>query len=41
MEDIWIVRLVALFALAVTDLVIRVSIDAINFLNPAIGSSTF
>ena len=38
MEDIYIVMLVALFALAVTDLVVGVSNDAINFLNSAIGS---
>lgn len=38
MEDIYLVMLVALFALAVTDLVVGVSNDAINFLNSAIGS---
>ncbi len=38
MEDIYIVMLVALFALAVTDLVVGVSNDAVNFLNSAIGS---
>ncbi len=38
MEDAYIVMLVALFALAVTDLVVGVSNDAINFLNSAIGS---
>ncbi|MAM18787.1 MAG: inorganic phosphate transporter [Bacteroidota bacterium] len=38
MEDIFIVMLVALFALAITDLVVGVSNDAINFLNSAIGS---
>ncbi len=38
MEDIYIVMLVALFALAITDLVVGVSNDAINFLNSAIGS---
>lgn len=38
MEDIYLVMLVALFALAITDLVVGVSNDAINFLNSAIGS---
>ncbi|MCH4821923.1 inorganic phosphate transporter [Gramella lutea] len=38
MEEIYIVMLVALFALAITDLVVGVSNDAINFLNSAIGS---
>ncbi|WP_029037610.1 inorganic phosphate transporter [Salinimicrobium xinjiangense] len=41
MEDIYIVMLVALFALAVTDLVVGVSNDAINFLSSAIGSRAF
>ncbi|MCM4155299.1 inorganic phosphate transporter [Gramella sp. AN32] len=38
MEQIYIVMLVALFALAITDLVVGVSNDAVNFLNSAIGS---
>ena len=38
MEDIYLVMLVALFALAITDLVVGVSNDAVNFLNSAIGS---
>ncbi|MDT0647895.1 inorganic phosphate transporter [Zunongwangia sp. F260] len=38
MEDVYIVMLVVLLALAVTDLVVGVSNDAINFLNSAIGS---
>ncbi|HSI70265.1 MAG TPA: inorganic phosphate transporter [Gillisia sp.] len=38
MEDVYIVMLVALFALAITDLVVGVSNDAVNFLNSAIGS---
>jgi len=38
MEDIYLVMLVALLALAITDLVVGVSNDAINFLNSAIGS---
>lgn len=38
MQDIYLVMLVALFGLAVTDLVVGVSNDAINFLNSAIGS---
>ena len=41
MEEIYIVMLVALFALAVTDLVVGVSNDAINFLSSAIGSRAF
>ena len=41
MEDIYIVMLVALFALAVTDLVVGVSNDAINFLSSSIGSRAF
>ncbi|MFD1094198.1 inorganic phosphate transporter [Salegentibacter chungangensis] len=38
MEEVYIVMLVALLALAITDLVVGVSNDAINFLNSAIGS---
>ncbi|HET8885729.1 MAG TPA: inorganic phosphate transporter [Salinimicrobium sp.] len=38
MEDVYIVMLVVLFALAITDLVVGVSNDAVNFLNSAIGS---
>jgi phosphate/sulfate permease len=38
MEDVYVVMLVALFALAITDLVVGVSNDAVNFLNSAIGS---
>lgn len=38
MEEVYIVMLVALFGLAITDLVVGVSNDAINFLNSAIGS---
>lgn len=38
MEEIYLVMLVALFALAITDLVVGVSNDAVNFLNSAIGS---
>lgn len=38
MEDVYIVMLVGLFALAITDLVVGVSNDAVNFLNSAIGS---
>ena len=41
MEDAYVVMLVALCALAVTDLVVGVSNDAINFLNSAIGSKAF
>jgi len=38
MENIYIVMLTILFALAITDLVVGVSNDAVNFLNSAIGS---
>ena len=38
MEDIYLVMMVAVFALAITDLVVGVSNDAVNFLNSAIGS---
>ncbi|GAA0871458.1 inorganic phosphate transporter [Gangjinia marincola] len=38
MENIYLIMLIALFALAVTDLVVGVSNDAVNFLNSAIGS---
>ena len=41
MEDIYIVMLTALFALAITDLVVGVSNDAINFLSSSIGSRAF
>ncbi len=38
MEEVYIVMLVVLFGLAVIDLVVGVSNDAVNFLNSAIGS---
>ncbi|TQD39642.1 inorganic phosphate transporter [Haloflavibacter putidus] len=38
MENFYLVMLVILFALAITDLVVGVSNDAVNFLNSAIGS---
>ncbi|MDG3582560.1 inorganic phosphate transporter [Galbibacter pacificus] len=38
MEQFYIFMLVALFALAITDLVVGVSNDAVNFLNSAVGS---
>ncbi|WP_121666771.1 inorganic phosphate transporter [Mesonia aquimarina] len=38
MENMYLVMLVILFALAITDLVVGVSNDAVNFLNSAIGS---
>lgn len=41
MQDFYIILVVALFALAVTDLIVGVSNDAINFLNSAIGSKAF
>ena len=41
MGDIYILMLVALAVLAVIDLVVGVSNDAVNFLNSAIGSKAF
>ena len=41
MQDFYIILVVALFALAVTDLIVGVSNDAINFLNSSIGSKAF
>lgn len=38
MENVYIAMLVILFGLAITDLVVGVSNDAVNFLNSAIGS---
>ena len=38
MENIYLIMIIALFALAITDLVVGVSNDAVNFLNSAIGS---
>ena len=38
MEQLYIFMLVALFFLAITDLVVGVSNDAVNFLNSAVGS---
>jgi len=38
LENIYIVLLVILFALAISDLIVGVSNDAVNFLNSAIGS---
>ena len=38
MEEIYLFMLIALFGLAITDLVVGVSNDAVNFLNSAIGS---
>lgn len=37
-EDMYLVMIIALAALAITDLVVGVSNDAVNFLNSAIGS---
>ncbi|MBL7472008.1 inorganic phosphate transporter [Robertkochia sediminum] len=39
MEQLYIFMLVALFVLAITDLVVGVSNDAVNFLNSAVGSN--
>ncbi len=38
MENVYILMLIALFALAIIDLVVGVSNDAVNFLNSAVGS---
>lgn len=38
MEQVYLVLIIVLFALAITDLVVGVSNDAVNFLNSAIGS---
>jgi len=38
MDSIYLILVVALFALAISDLVVGVSNDAVNFLNSAIGS---
>lgn len=38
MENIYLILVVALFALAISDLIVGVSNDAVNFLNSAIGS---
>ncbi|MGM1055211.1 MAG: inorganic phosphate transporter [Bacteroidota bacterium] len=38
MENVYILMLIALFVLAIIDLVVGVSNDAVNFLNSAIGS---
>lgn len=38
MEDFYIILVVILFALAISDLIVGVSNDAVNFLNSAIGS---
>jgi phosphate/sulfate permease len=38
MENVYLILVVALFALAISDLIVGVSNDAVNFLNSAIGS---
>lgn len=38
MENFYLVLVVILFALAISDLIVGVSNDAVNFLNSAIGS---
>ena len=40
-ENIYLFMIVALAILAITDLVVGVSNDAVNFLNSAIGSKAF
>ncbi len=41
MEQLYLFMLIALFALAIIDLAVGVSNDAVNFLNSAIGSKAF
>ena len=41
MENIYLLMLIALAALAIIDIVVGVSNDAVNFLNSAIGSKVF
>ena len=38
MENIYLLMIIALFGLAIADLVVGVSNDAVNFLNSALGS---
>lgn len=38
MDQLYLFMIMALFALAIVDLVVGVSNDAVNFLNSAIGS---
>ena len=38
MENFYLILVVVLFALAISDLIVGVSNDAVNFLNSAIGS---
>ncbi|MEA3504806.1 MAG: inorganic phosphate transporter, partial [Bacteroidota bacterium] len=38
MENVYLILVVVLFALAISDLIVGVSNDAVNFLNSAIGS---
>jgi phosphate/sulfate permease len=40
MNEIYLILIVVLFALAISDLIVGVSNDAVNFLNSAIGSKT-
>ncbi len=40
MENIYLILVIILFALAISDLIVGVSNDAVNFLNSAIGSKT-
>ena len=40
METVYLILVVILFALAISDLIVGVSNDAVNFLNSAIGSKT-
>ena len=40
MENIYLILIIILFALAISDLIVGVSNDAVNFLNSAIGSKT-
>ena len=41
MDNIYFLMIIALAVLAIADLVVGVSNDAVNFLNSAIGSKAF
>ncbi|HRY98468.1 MAG TPA: inorganic phosphate transporter, partial [Bacteroidales bacterium] len=38
MENLYLIMVIVLFALAISDLIVGVSNDAVNFLNSAIGA---
>lgn len=41
METLYIILIAMLFILAIFDLIVEVSNDAVNFLNSAVGSRAF